>query len=159
MEVDTEKTQGRRGMMIGRGLLGLYYGFVFGLLSGAVVMLLAWGYSPRALILGVAIAVSTAFIGLVSALATGTTRGGSAVIKSAIGGLVASPAFLAVTTIGIPRLFESRAFGGEHKRVALIVLKSVSPVHFAFGLLIGLIIGTIIARMKEETYFVLSPRR
>ena len=145
--------------VIARGILGAVYGFRIGILASALVLLLAWAYSPRALILGAAILICTIFAGFISGLAMGTGRDGKAVVRAVLGGLVTSPIFIAVTTIGIPRLFQPRVLSGEHKRLVLVILKSVSPVHFVFAALVGLIVGWLIVRMKEDVFFVMRPRR
>jgi len=142
-----------------RGILGAVYGFRIGILAAALVLLLAWGWSPNALLLGAAIFIFTIFAGFISGLAMGTGRDGKAVVRAMLGGLVTSPIFIAVTIIGIPRLFQARTLSGEHKRLVLVMLKSVSPVHFVFAALVGLIVGWLIARMKEDVYFVVRLRR
>ena len=145
--------------VIGRGILGGLYGFRIGLLAAALVLLWAWASSPRALVLGVAILAAATFAGFVSGLAMGAARGATAVLRAVLGGLVTSPVFIAVTTIGIPRLFQPRVVSGEHKRLVLVILKSVSPVHFVFAALVGLIVGWLVARMREDVYFVARLRR
>ena len=150
---------GWAGTVTARGILGAVYGFRIGILAAALVLLLALAWSPKALLLGAGILVSTTFAGFISGLATGTRRGRNAVVRAMLGGLVTSPIFIAVTTIGIPRLFQPRVVSGEHKRLVLVILKSVSPVHFIFAALVGLIVGWLIARMKEDVYFVVRLRR
>lgn len=121
-------------------------------------MLLAWAWSPRALAEGSAIALATCFVGAASGLATGAAHGGIVVLRAIVGGLLASPALIAVTTIGIPRLFQQRVLEGENARAVLVTLKSVSAVHFIYAIAVGVIVGLIIARMKEDVYFLVRLR-
>ena len=151
--------EGRIGRVIGRSILGAVHGFRIGILAAALVLLFAWAYSPRALVLGVGILAATTFCGFISGLATGLSRGGTAVVRAVVGGLITSPIFIAVTTIGIPRLFQPRVVSGEHRRLVLVILKSVSPLHFVFAALVGLIVGWLLVRMKEDAYFVVQRRR
>ena len=72
---------GRASKVIARGMLGAVYGLRIGILAGALVMLLAWAWSPKALLLGAAIFISTIFAGLISGLAMGTGQGGKAVAR------------------------------------------------------------------------------
>ena len=159
MKMNAETTRDKVRRTIGRGILGAIYGFRIGILAGGLFMLLAWGWSPNALILGFSIVLATCFMGFAGGLAMGASYGRKAVIKAVIGALIASPAFIAVTTQGIPRLFQPRVLSGEHKRIVLVLLKSVSPVHFAFAILVGLIVGMLIARAQEDVYFEVSLRR
>ena len=142
-----------------RGILGVVYGFRIGILAAAVILLFAWAWSPKALIFGAAIIIATIFIGLVSGLATGTSRGWKTVVRAIIGALIASPAIIAVTTKGIPKLFQPWIFTPEHQRLVLILLKHISPLHFVYAILVGLIVGIFLARMEEDVYFVVSLRR
>jgi len=145
-------------LAIGRAIVGGRWGFLIGIFAGGLFMLLAWGWSPRALVMGSAIALSSLAIGLVSGLATGAAHGRVVVLRAMIGSLVASPVIVAVTIVGIPRLFHYWVFTGEHKRLVCIILKSVSPIHFGFAVVVGLIVGIIIARMREDPYFVIGLR-
>jgi hypothetical protein len=156
---DNQEGGSKASKVIARGILGAVYGFRIGILAAALVLLLAWASSPRGMLLGVGILTATIFAGLVSGLAMGTGRGRMAVMRAMLGGLVTSPIFIAVTIIGIPRLFQARTLSGEHKRLVLVILKSVSPVHFVFAALVGLIVGWLIARMKEDVFFVVRLRR
>ena len=142
-----------------RGILGVVYGFRIGILACAIILLFAWAWSPNALIFGAAIIMATILTGFVSGLATGTSRGWKTVARAVIGALIASPAIIAVTTKGIPKLFQPWVFTPEHKRLVLILLKSISPLHFAYAILVGLIVGFFLARMEEDVYFVVNIRR
>ncbi len=143
-------------LAIGRAIVAGNYGILLGIISAILFLLLAWGWSPRALTVGIAIFLSVYIMAVVSGFATGASRGVSILVRSVIGALIASPVFLIATTKGIPRLFESRMFYGESKKLVLVILKSPSLVHFVFAAIIGLIVGIIIARMKEDVYFILD---
>ena len=159
MGINDETKNDKISRAIGHGVLGAIYGFRIGILTGALILLLAWGWSPNALIFGFAVGLATCFTGFISGLATGSFYGRKVVLKAIIGALIASPALIAVTTKGIPILFQYRVLVGEHRRIALVLLKSVSPIHFAFAIMVGLIVGILIVRMQEEVYFKVGLRR
>ena len=145
--------EGKINLVIGRTILGAVHGFRIGILAGGLVMLAAWSWGINGAILGASVLGATCLMGLVSGLATGVSQGRRTVLYAVIGALAASPGVVLMTTNLIPMLFLH-----YRTRLGLMLLKSVSPIHFLFAALVGLIIGIIISRMEEDVYFIVRWR-